>query len=142
MRILPGPEQGWWSLEQQQIFFETAFQITPQRDRMGVRLLPDSRCDLRLGKNVTSAMLSTAVAPGTIQVPPDGCPIVLLADAQTTGGYPRIGQVAAVDLPTLAQVPTGQSIYFQEISEEQAERRLREQERWVQRLRLSMRWEG
>lgn len=139
--ILPGPEQGWWSAAQQQIFFEAAFQITPQRDRMGIRLLPTASTDLRLSSDITSAMLSTAVAPGTIQVPPDGCPIVLLADAQTTGGYPRIGQVAAVDLPALAQVPTGQSIYFQEISEEEAERRLREQERWVQRLRLGMRWE-
>lgn len=142
IRILPGPEQGWWSEEQRQVFFEKPFQITPQRDRMGIRLLPAASADLRLDGDITSAMLSTAVASGTIQVPPDGCPIVLLADAQTTGGYPRIGQVAAADLPVLAQAPPGQSIYFRQISEEEAEQRLREQQQWVQRLRLGMNlWE-
>ncbi len=109
---------------------------------MGIRLLPAASADLRLDGDITSAMLSTAVASGTIQVPPDGCPIVLLADAQTTGGYPRIGQVAAADLPVLAQAPPGQSIYFRQISEEEAEQRLREQQQWVQRLRLGMNlWE-
>lgn len=140
IRILPGPEQGWWSATQQRLFLEKPFPITLQRDRMGIRLLSDNGCDLRLSGDVASAMRSTAVAPGTIQVPPDGCPIVLLADAQTTGGYPRIGQVAAADLPVLAQVPTGQGVCFQQVSEEDAERLLEQQERWLQRLRLGWRW--
>jgi len=140
---LPGPEQDWWTAEQRRFFEEKPFQVTPQRDRMGVRLLP---VDMVQGSvahlegvphffkppQAAAAMLSTAVAPGTVQVPPDGCPIVLLADAQATGGYPRIGQVAAADLPLLAQVPTGQVIRFQIISEKEAERRL-----WAQRRRVA-----
>lgn len=129
---LPGPEHGWWAAEQRRFFEEKPFQITPQHDRMGVRLLSADAAALRLSDGTASAMLSTAVAPGTVQVPPDGCPIVLLADAQTTGGYPRIAQVAAADLPLLAQVPTGQVIRFQMIGEEEAERRL-----WAQRRRVA-----
>ncbi|MBW3550598.1 MAG: SDR family NAD(P)-dependent oxidoreductase [Proteobacteria bacterium] len=53
-----------------------------------------------------------AVAPGTIQLPPDGQPIVLLADAQTVGGYPRLGHVIAVDLPLLAQIRPGEALRF------------------------------
>ena len=57
-------------------------------------------------------LLSTAVGPGTIQVPPDGSPIVLMADAQTLGGYPRAAHVVAVDLPLLAQLAPGEGIRF------------------------------
>jgi len=83
-------------------------------------------------------MSSTAVAPGIIQVPPDGWPIVLLADAQTTGGYPRIGQLAAIDIPAMAQVPSGKEVYFQQITLEEAEQLLFEQERWMRRVRCAL----
>ncbi|HJD44731.1 MAG TPA: carboxylase, partial [Candidatus Paenalcaligenes intestinipullorum] len=56
-----------------------------------------------LQRTTQRELLSVAVSPGTVQVPPDGQPIVLLADAQTTGGYPRIAQVISVDLPRFAQ---------------------------------------
>jgi antagonist of KipI len=59
--------------------------------------------------------ISTPVAPGTIQLPPDGRPIVLLADAQTVGGYPRLGHVAAADLPRLAQRRPGETLRFASI---------------------------
>jgi biotin-dependent carboxylase-like uncharacterized protein len=130
--VLPGPEHGWWTAEQRRFFEEKTFRVAPQRDRMGLRLSPEDAAALRLSAEAAPVMLSAAVAPGTVQVPPDGCPIVLLADAQTTGGYPRIAQVAAADLPSLAQVPTGQSVRFQAIGEEEAERRL-----WAQRRRTA-----
>ena len=57
--------------------------------------------------------ISAPVAPGTVQLPPDGQPIVLLADAQTVGGYPRLGHVVAADLPRLAQLRPGDSLRFQ-----------------------------
>lgn len=128
--ILPGPEQAWWTAEQQRLLETATFHITPQRDRMGIRLQPPADANLSLRDHRASSMLSTAVMPGTIQIPPDGCPIVLLADAQTTGGYPRVGQVIAANLAALAQVPTGQSICFQQVSESEAEQRL-----WKQRQR-------
>ena len=65
-------------------------------------------------------LISTAVAPGTIQVPPDGAPIILLADAQTLGGYPRVAHAATVDFPLLAQLKPGDSVRFQEISLDEA----------------------
>jgi antagonist of KipI len=61
-------------------------------------------------------MISTAVTMGTVQVIPDGSPLILMADAQTTGGYPRIAQVVDADLPILAQKRPGDKIRFREVS--------------------------
>jgi allophanate hydrolase subunit 2 len=66
---------------------------------------------------------------GTIQVPPDGQPIVLMADRQTTGGYPRIAQVATVDLPRLAQGRPGDTVRFRRVSVEEAQAALVRRER-------------
>jgi antagonist of KipI len=82
--------------------------------------------------------VSEAVAPGTVQLPPDGQPIVLLADAQTTGGYPRLGHVASADLPRLAQARPGDRLRFEAVDAAGA-RRLREQRRAVMaRLQLAL----
>lgn len=66
-------------------------------------------------------MISEATSFGTIQVPSGGQPIVLMADRQTTGGYPKIAHVAAVDLPLLAQMLPGDSVRFEPVSLEQAQ---------------------
>jgi antagonist of KipI len=67
-------------------------------------------------------LLSEGVAFGTIQLPPGGAPIVLMADRQTAGGYPRIGEVATVDLPLIAQLKPGDSVRFRIISLAEAQR--------------------
>lgn len=67
-------------------------------------------------------ILPEAVTFGTIQVPPDGRPIVLMANRQTTGGYPRIGEVATVDLPLLAQLPPGDTVQFEPMTLEDSQR--------------------
>jgi antagonist of KipI len=67
-------------------------------------------------------LLSEAVAFGTVQLPPSGDPIVLMADRQTTGGYPRIGEVASVDLPLLAQLKPGDRIRFRPVALDEAQR--------------------
>ena len=64
--------------------------------------------------------VSAPVAPGTLQLPPDGQPIVLLADAQTVGGYPRLGHVVAIDLPRLAQLRAGDALRFEAIAADTA----------------------
>ena len=69
-----------------------------------------------------SEMLSTAVVPGTIQVTGDGSLILLMADCQTTGGYPRIAKVAEVDLPICAQLKPGHALYFVLINLKEAEK--------------------
>ncbi|MGI4847899.1 MAG: biotin-dependent carboxyltransferase family protein [Janthinobacterium lividum] len=108
VRILQGRH---WQLFAQQAhlhLLSTAFQITPQSDRMGYRL-----AGAPLALEQVREMISEAVAFGTIQVPPDGAPIILMADRGTTGGYPKIAQVASVDLPMLAQMLPGETIRFE-----------------------------
>lgn len=97
-------------------FFTTPYSITPQSDRMGYRL-----AGARLEEAEPREMISEAVTMGTVQVPPGGQPIVLMADAQTTGGYPRIAQVAAADLPLLAQLKPGGTVRFREITLQEAQ---------------------
>ncbi|WP_413783321.1 hypothetical protein [Paenibacillus mucilaginosus] len=84
-------------------------------------------------------MLSEAVVPGTVQVPAGGQPIALLADAQTTGGYPRIAQIAAVDLPLLAQARAGTPVRFEEIPLAEAQALYLLQELAFRRLEAAVR---
>lgn len=101
IRYVPPPHDAAHKLSRQ------PWTVTPRSNRQGVRLegipLPTAR-----GEEI-----STAVAPGSIQLPPDGLPIVLLADAQTTGGYPRLGHIVAADLTRFAQRRPGQTVRFQ-----------------------------
>jgi len=113
---------------------DAAFRVEPQSDRMGCRLAGPA---LRLSRPLE--MISEAVAPGIVQLPPSGDPIVLAADRQTTGGYPRIAQVAAVDLRVLAQLRPGQKLRFIEITLQEAERLYIERERELERLRIAWR---
>ena len=82
---------------------------------MGVRLDGPE-----LKRNETHDLLSEAVAPGTLQVPPNGKPILLLGDCQTIGGYPKIAHVITVDLPVAAQLRPGDEVRFQETSVSEA----------------------
>ena len=94
--------------------------VTAQSDRMGIRFdgsLP----------SLPATSLSRAVLPGTIQLPPDGKPILLLCDAQTIGGYPVLGQVIAADLPRAAQLRPGDTVCFSMTSLAEAHRLLRHQ---------------
>ncbi len=94
---------------------ETTFRVSPQSDRMGIRLAGAPLC-----RTATIERASIPVVPGTIQAPPDGQPIVLLADAQTIGGYPQVAHVASVDLPLLAQLRPGDRVRFVRIELEEA----------------------
>ena len=80
-------------------------------------------------------MISEAVAFGTVQVPPDGQPIVLMADRQTTGGYPKIASVASVDLPLLAQRVPGETLRFERVTLDEAQALYLEREVEFARLR-------
>lgn len=102
IRIMKGPEWGWLkeSVENK------TFSIDASSNRMGIRLAGSTlQCD-------GSEIASSAVIPGTIQLPAGGHPIVLMNDCQTTGGYPRIGKVLDEDLGRLAQIPHKMSIEF------------------------------
>jgi antagonist of KipI len=103
VRVMPGAHAGEFG----DALYSARFGVTARSDRMGIRL--DGP---KLVRAVGGDLVSTAVAPGTIQVPPDGNPIVLMADAQTLGGYPRVAHVASVDIPLLAQLAPGDGVRF------------------------------
>ena len=111
--------------------FAAEFKILPQSDRMGIRL-----GGARLARIGGAAdLVSSAVAPGTVQVPPDGQPIVLMADAQTIGGYPQAAHITSVDLPLVAQLRPGDTLRFREVTLEKAHELARGRERALAILR-------
>ncbi|CAH8243577.1 biotin-dependent carboxyltransferase family protein [Paenibacillus melissococcoides] len=116
LRVVRGPEYHRFDEESRRKLWTERFRVTPQSDRMGYRL---EGVPLALAEPLD--MVSSAVGAGTIQVPPEGNPIVLLADRQTAGGYPRIAHVTSVDLPLIAQVKPGGQIRFEEVSLEEAQ---------------------
>jgi biotin-dependent carboxylase-like uncharacterized protein len=116
VRVVAGPQWDGFSTAAQQRFLDSEFAITPNSDRMGYRLQ-----GAKLVPREAIEMISEGVSFGTVQVPPDGNPIILMADCQTTGGYPKIAQVASVDLPFLAQMMPGQQVRFERISLDEAQ---------------------
>ncbi|MEO1436669.1 MAG: biotin-dependent carboxyltransferase family protein [Bacteroidota bacterium] len=101
-RFLEGPEYQLLTPQQVQQLWDTEFTVDPVSNRMGYRLSPNLTMD-----QVFTPMISSAVLPGTVQLTPSGQLIVLMADAQTTGGYPRIGVIHSEDLDRLGQVRPG-----------------------------------
>jgi antagonist of KipI len=107
VRVLSGPECSWFSPDALRLFHGTAWTVTKDADRMGIRLAgPD------LTRTNATEMVSEGVCDGAIQVPAGGSPIVLLASRQTVGGYPRIAVVVSVDLGRLAQLGPGAAVRF------------------------------
>ena len=116
-----------------QRFTNHEFNVSPDSDRMGVRLDGPE-----LKRKDETDLISEAVAPGTIQVPPSGKPILLLGDCQTIGGYPKIAHVITADLGIAAQLRAGDRVRFCEVSLQDAHRLLVERERDMQRFRIGL----
>lgn len=116
IRTLAGPQYAYFSKKDIETFFNQSYEISSQSDRMGYRLKGEP-----LSLTNENAMISEAVAFGSVQVPADGQPIVLLADRQTIGGYPKIAQVASVDLALIAQAKPGDQVKFKKITLKQAQ---------------------
>lgn len=119
IRIFAGNEIDWLTENAKQYLLSNSYKISNNSDRMGYHLESEP-LELKQKKE----MLSTAVCPGTVQLTPNGQLIILMNDCQTTGGYPRVGQVAEVDLPVLAQMKSGDVFNFELISRLQAEQLL------------------
>jgi antagonist of KipI len=127
-----------------QRFTNEEFSVTAEADRMGARL---DGPELKRGDNVAGLaaassmdLISEAVVPGTIQVPPGGKPIVLLGDCQTIGGYPKIAHVISVDLPIAAQLRVGDRVRFREVSLTEAHQLLAERERDLAEFRVGIKF--
>jgi len=119
LSCLPGQEWSVLTKEAQHLFRTAPFYISPISDRMGIRLM-----GVALEQGPIKSKLSSAVTFGTIQLLPDGGLIVLMADHQTTGGYPVIATVISAHLPYLAQCPVKESIRFSIATLEEAEQQL------------------
>jgi biotin-dependent carboxylase-like uncharacterized protein len=112
-RVIVGPQNDYFSDAAIETFFNSEYRIGANADRTGMRLegphLEHSR-----------SFTSDGIAPGSIQVPGNGQPIVLLADRQTVGGYPKIATVISADLPALGRMPIGAKIRFAPVTMEEA----------------------
>ena len=107
LRLVPGPQWPALTAPARSTLTGAAFRVALQSNRMGLRLQGPA-----LALERPMEMLSAGVAAGTLQLPPDGAPILLMADRQTTGGYPRLGEVATVDLAKAAQLRPGEELQF------------------------------
>ena len=124
VRVIPGAHHELLDDASRDRLLSSTFKVSSNSDRMGYRLN-----GIELALREPTELLSEGVAFGTIQLPPGGEPIVLMADHQTTGGYPRIGEVASVDLPLIAQLKPGDRLRFSLVSVEKAQQAYLAQER-------------
>lgn len=126
VRALPSHEIDRFRPESVERFFRDPFTVSPKSDRMGCRLEGAPLVHTR-GADI----ISSGVQTGTVQVPGDGLPIVLLPDRQTTGGYTRIAHVIRADLPRVGQARPGDRIRFLRVNLEEARAALREREEGI-----------
>ena len=129
IRLIRGSHFDALDAASQRALFESTFRISGDSNRVGLRL-----DGVALALRAPLELVSEAVALGTVQLPPGGQPIVLMAEHPTTGGYPRIAQVAAIDLPRLAQRRPGATLRFAEIGLDDAQTRYLRRERELARL--------
>lgn len=116
VRAMEGRHRAQFDAASQAAFFSHEWRISSNSDRIGYRLEGP-----RLHRSKPADVLSEPTCLGTVQVPNDGSPIVLMADHQTTGGYPKIAEVASADIPQLAQLPPGARMRFLRCSVEEAQ---------------------
>lgn len=127
--VIPGNEWDRLTTESKENFTMTSFVITQQSDRMGYRLN-----NIPLHSLINEEVISSAVSFGTIQLLPDGGLIVLMADHQTTGGYPRVAHVISAHQSKMAQVKAGDKIHFKLTDQQTAEELLIKQQQHLLQL--------
>ncbi len=133
IRIMRGPDAAEFSDLAWKVFLGESFRVSSQSDRMGMRL-----DGARLPSGFAKEPISAGVAVGAVQVPPDGTPIILLADRQTLGGYPQIAYVIAADQSRLAQAVPGRSLSFRVVESDEAERARHAQLKDLRQLKLGL----
>ena len=117
IRVIPGPQMNYFLPKTIKNFFDKPFEITNNSNRIGIRLKKNI-CKATISNNIPSE----GIIKGSIQVPGDGNPIILLNDHPTIGGYPKIAIVILSDLSIISQLPIGTKINFQKISLDKAEK--------------------
>jgi biotin-dependent carboxylase-like uncharacterized protein len=130
IRVLLGPQDDYFSAEAIAAFFDNTYSVSQQADRMGYRLSGPA-IPHRDGFNI----VSDGIVTGSVQIPGSGEPIVLMADRQTTGGYPKIGTIITADLGRFAQNRPGEPVRFKAVSREDAIAAARDRARMLTSLR-------
>lgn len=129
VRVVPGPQHDYFDDAAWRTFTGTHYAVTPRNDRMGMQLDGEKISAFR-GHDI----ISDVTPPGAVQIPGTGLPVILLAERQPTGGYPKIATVASVDLPRLAQLRAGEKIRFATVTQAEAEDLLRRARRDLDEL--------
>ncbi|MCX5907105.1 MAG: biotin-dependent carboxyltransferase family protein [Deltaproteobacteria bacterium] len=130
LRVMLGPQEDRFTSQGIETFLSSDYTVSPQSDRMGYRL-EGPKIQHVQGADI----ISESIARGAVQVPGDGKPIIMLWDAQVSGGYTKIATVISADLDRLAQVMPGEKLRFQAVPVEEAHEALREFEESVSRVR-------
>lgn len=119
LRVVLSYQEEMFPKEQKEKFFKNSYEITPDFNRMACKLKGEKiECKV-------DGIISEAIAFGSIQIPKDGQPIILLKEAQTIGGYPKIGSVLSIDCFKLSQMKIGSKIRFEEIDIKEAQNKLK-----------------
>jgi biotin-dependent carboxylase-like uncharacterized protein len=116
LRVTAGPQSYWFSEEAQNIFYESTFKVTEESNRMGLRLEGPAIAEAARGR-----MVSEGVSLGAVQIAPEGLPIILFVEQQTTGGYAKIANVVTADLHSLGQLRPRDQIRFEPVDWETAQ---------------------
>ncbi|MEA1940195.1 MAG: biotin-dependent carboxyltransferase family protein [Candidatus Caldatribacteriota bacterium] len=129
IRVILGPQDNYFTKAGLSTFLNSFYEITVDSDRMGYRLK-----GLKIETKNGSDIITDGIPLGSIQVPQDGMPIVMLADRQTTGGYAKIATVVSVDIDKFAQMKPGNKVKFTKINLEEAHQLLQEREEKITNL--------
>ncbi|MGH2568879.1 MAG: biotin-dependent carboxyltransferase family protein, partial [Bacteroidota bacterium] len=126
LRVTIGPQAAYFSQEAQTLLFSSAFSVSEESNRMGLRLTGPA-----LQRTMRTEMLTEGVSLGAIQVPQDGWPIILFVEHQTTGGYPKIANVVSADFHRVGQLRPRDEVRFELVTFERAAALYREQEELI-----------
>ncbi|NLN83174.1 MAG: biotin-dependent carboxyltransferase family protein [Firmicutes bacterium] len=129
LEVILGPQDDYFAAGQIESFFAQQWQVSSDFDRMGYRLAGE-----KLEHLDKKEIISDGISPGAIQVPGHGLPIILLADAQTTGGYPKIATVISADLPLLAQRKAEDWVSFSKCNFAQAKQKILAREKTMEEI--------
>ncbi|MGA2905687.1 MAG: biotin-dependent carboxyltransferase family protein [Candidatus Korobacteraceae bacterium] len=132
LRVTKGPQQDWFAPEAFEKLFSSAYIVSEQSDRTGLRLKGEI-----VRPREQPELLTDGIPLGAIQVPQDGQPIILFVDQQTTGGYPKIANVIATDVHRVGQLRPRDEVRLVEVPIAEAIQALREQERWLKEILVS-----
>ncbi|WP_297420057.1 biotin-dependent carboxyltransferase family protein [Thermococcus sp.] len=130
VKVIPGPDLKHFTEDGLKTFLGEAYTVMPESDRMGYRM--DGPVIEHSWKGAD--IITEPLAPGTVQVPTNGKPIVMMRDAQTTGGYAKIATVISIDLPHLAQSRPGTRVRFKAVDVEKGQELLRRREKTLRAI--------